>query len=67
MSQSFRQPEITEIARREGKVTIEGLAGRFGVTLQTIRRDLTDRPLPAGVAGRCRDWGAEVVTVTPAE
>ncbi|MDA7424806.1 DeoR/GlpR family DNA-binding transcription regulator [Thalassococcus lentus] len=42
MSQTFRHPEILEIARREGKVTVEGLAARFGVTLQTIRRDLTD-------------------------
>ncbi|TCS61174.1 DeoR family transcriptional regulator [Primorskyibacter sedentarius] len=42
MSQSFRHPEILEIARREGKVTVEGLAERFGVTLQTIRRDLSD-------------------------
>lgn len=42
MSQSFRHPEILEIVRREGKVTVEGLAARFGVTLQTIRRDLTD-------------------------
>lgn len=42
MSQSFRQPEILDIARREGRVTVEGLAEHFGVTLQTIRRDLTD-------------------------
>ncbi|KEP71121.1 DeoR/GlpR transcriptional regulator [Thioclava sp. BHET1] len=42
MSQTFRHPEILEIARREGKVTVEGLAQHFGVTLQTIRRDLTD-------------------------
>lgn len=42
MSQSFRNPEILEIARREGKVTVEGLAQHFGVTLQTIRRDLTE-------------------------
>ena len=42
MSQTFRHPEILEIARREGKVTVEGLARHFGVTLQTIRRDLTD-------------------------
>ncbi|WP_208347711.1 DeoR/GlpR family DNA-binding transcription regulator [Pseudaestuariivita rosea] len=40
MSQTFRHPEILEIARREGKVTVEGLAEHFGVTLQTIRRDL---------------------------
>lgn len=42
MSQTFRQPEILDIARREGKVTVEGLAAHFGVTLQTIRRDLTE-------------------------
>ncbi|MGC9420440.1 MAG: DeoR/GlpR family DNA-binding transcription regulator [Rhodovulum sp.] len=42
MSQTIRHPEILEIARREGKVTVEGLADHFGVTLQTIRRDLTE-------------------------
>lgn len=42
MSQTFRHPEILEAARRQGKVTVEGLAEHFGVTLQTIRRDLTD-------------------------
>lgn len=42
MSQSFRWPEILEHARREGKVTVEGLAAHFGVTTQTIRRDLSD-------------------------
>ncbi|WP_299962518.1 DeoR/GlpR family DNA-binding transcription regulator [uncultured Roseobacter sp.] len=42
MSQSFRQPDILKIAQREGKVTVEELATRFGVTLQTIRRDLTE-------------------------
>lgn len=42
MSQSFRQPDILEIARAEGKVTVEGLAERFDVTVQTIRRDLTE-------------------------
>nr|WP_319249791.1 DeoR/GlpR family DNA-binding transcription regulator [uncultured Celeribacter sp.] len=42
MAQSFRQPEIIDIARREGKVTVDGLAEHFGVTLQTIRRDLTE-------------------------
>ncbi len=42
MSQTFRHPEILEAARRKGKVTVEGLAEQFGVTLQTIRRDLTD-------------------------
>lgn len=42
MSQSFRQPDILEIARTEGKVLVEDLAGRFGVTVQTIRRDLSE-------------------------
>ena len=42
MSQTFRHPDILEIAKREGKVTVEQLAEHFGVTLQTIRRDLTE-------------------------
>lgn len=42
MSQTFRHPDILKIARREGKVTVEDLAEHFGVTLQTIRRDLTE-------------------------
>ncbi len=42
MSQTIRHPEILDMARREGKVTVDGLAAHFGVTLQTIRRDLTD-------------------------
>ncbi len=42
MSLSFRQADILEIASTEGRVTVEGLAERFGVTVQTIRRDLTE-------------------------
>ena len=42
MAHNFREPDILEIARKEGKVTVEGLASRFGVTVQTIRRDLSD-------------------------
>ncbi|NBN65178.1 DeoR family transcriptional regulator [Microvirga tunisiensis] len=42
MSQTFRQPEILELARQQGKVTVEGLAEHFGVTVQTIRRDLAE-------------------------
>ena len=42
MSQTIRYPEILDMARRDGKVTVEYLAGHFGVTLQTIRRDLSD-------------------------
>lgn len=39
---SFRQAEILELARAEGRVTVDGLARRFAVTLQTIRRDLAE-------------------------
>jgi len=39
---SFRQTEILEIARSDGRVVVETLAERFSVTLQTIRRDLTE-------------------------
>ncbi len=42
MSQSFRQTDILEIAKQEGRVTVDGLAERFQVTVQTIRRDLTE-------------------------
>ena len=42
MALSFRQTEILAIARSEGRVVVEVLAERFGVTLQTIRRDLTE-------------------------
>ncbi len=39
---SIRQREILEIARAEGRVTVDHLSRKFGVTLQTIRRDLAD-------------------------
>ncbi|MFD0859968.1 DeoR/GlpR family DNA-binding transcription regulator [Roseovarius aquimarinus] len=42
MSQTIRYPEILDLVRRDGKVTVEHLAEHFGVTLQTIRRDLSD-------------------------
>ncbi len=42
MTQSFRQAEILSLLRQQGKVTVDGLAAHFGVTLQTIRRDLTE-------------------------
>ena len=40
MALNFRQTEILEIARAEGRVLVDDLAQRFEVTLQTIRRDL---------------------------
>ena len=42
VSQNMRLPEILNIARRDGRVTVEGLADHFNVTLQTIRRDLSE-------------------------
>ena len=42
MSQTLRLPEILEIARETGKVAVEDLAAHFGVTVQTIRRDLSE-------------------------
>ncbi|MCU0901554.1 MAG: DeoR/GlpR family DNA-binding transcription regulator [Cypionkella sp.] len=42
MNLNFRQTGILEIARQEGRVVVEDLAQRFDVTLQTIRRDLTE-------------------------
>lgn len=42
MPLNFRQNEILNIVRSEGRVVVDELAQRFDVTLQTIRRDLTD-------------------------
>ncbi|KCV82439.1 glycerol-3-phosphate regulon repressor [Actibacterium atlanticum] len=42
MVQTLRKPEIIDIARREGKVTVDQLVEHFQVTPQTIRRDLTE-------------------------
>ena len=42
MAVTFRHAEILRIARERGAVVVEDLAAHFGVTLQTIRRDLTD-------------------------
>lgn len=37
-----RRQAIAEQARRDGRVDVSALAGRFDVTTETIRRDLTD-------------------------
>jgi len=42
MRSGFRLNEIVEIARAEGRVTVEDLARRFEVTAQTVRRDLAE-------------------------
>ena len=39
---NFRHSKILEQARQTGKVTVDGLAEAFDVTLKTIRRDLSD-------------------------
>ena len=39
---SSRQLEIIELAKSEGKVSVDDLASRFSVTAQTIRKDLND-------------------------
>ncbi len=51
MALSFRQSEIVEIARADGRVVVEDLADRFQVALQTIRRDLSELA-DAGVLDR---------------
>jgi len=42
MNNALRTSEIIEIAKSEGKVLVDDLARRFGVTTQTIRRDLAE-------------------------
>ncbi|MEL6220451.1 MAG: DeoR/GlpR family DNA-binding transcription regulator [Pseudomonadota bacterium] len=42
MEISDRQREILETARTQGRVSVEGLAGDYSVTPQTIRRDLNE-------------------------
>ncbi|MCK0168567.1 DeoR/GlpR family DNA-binding transcription regulator [Jannaschia sp. S6380] len=42
MVSNFRQTEILDQARRDGRVTVDGLARQFDVTVQTIRRDLAE-------------------------
>jgi DeoR family transcriptional regulator, glycerol-3-phosphate regulon repressor len=39
---NHRQQEIVAQLRQSGRVAVEDLAARFGVTLQTIRRDLNE-------------------------
>lgn len=42
MVANFRQKEILDLARKDGMVTVDGLAELYEVTVQTIRRDLSD-------------------------
>src|SRR5690606_10378613 len=40
MSANPRQDQLVEEVRRQGSMSVEALADRFGVTLQTVRRDV---------------------------
>jgi DeoR family glycerol-3-phosphate regulon repressor len=42
MALNIRQNAILELTRSQGRVLVDDLAHRFDVTLQTIRRDLTE-------------------------
>ncbi len=42
MDISARQRDILELARQQDRVLVEDLADRFAVSVQTIRKDLTD-------------------------
>ncbi|WP_424928305.1 DeoR/GlpR family DNA-binding transcription regulator [Amaricoccus tamworthensis] len=42
MATSIRQLDILQIAKRDQKVTVDALAREFDVTVQTIRRDLSE-------------------------
>jgi DeoR family glycerol-3-phosphate regulon repressor len=42
MTLTPRKSDILEIARQAGRVSVDDLATGFGVTVQTIRRDLTE-------------------------
>lgn len=41
LASGIRKAQILEIARQDGRVTVEGLARHFDVTVHTIRRDLS--------------------------
>lgn len=41
MERADRQHSVLEIARGEGKVSVAQLAGRLGVSIETVRRDLS--------------------------
>jgi len=56
---SFRQSEIFDIARAEGRVAVDDLSGRLNVTAQTIRRDLSEL---AGAGKLDRVHGGAVIS-----
>lgn len=57
MDLTDRQDQILSLIRTDGKVDVDQLAGEFGVTLQTVRRDLgelCDRGLATRTHGGAR-------------
>ncbi len=42
MNSRERHAQIVEIAKQQGHVTVDSLASRFGITAQTVRKDLND-------------------------
>lgn len=40
MAENFRQSDILEIAQSEGRVSVDDLAARLNISVQTIRKDL---------------------------
>jgi DeoR family glycerol-3-phosphate regulon repressor len=51
MTPNPRQSELLEAVREQGSISVEALAERFGVTLQTVRRDV-QRLAEAGLVAR---------------
>ena len=51
---NYRQSEILAMLRQSGRVGVEELATHFGVTLQTIRRDLNELSDAQGAGARAR-------------
>jgi len=42
MPLAFRQQEIVDLAKSKGRVLVDELAERFGISVQTVRRDLNE-------------------------
>ncbi len=42
MAENFRQTDILNIAQSEGRVSVDDLAERFNISVQTIRKDLSE-------------------------
>lgn len=67
---SQRRLQISELVRQHGSVQVSALARRFGVSLQTVRKDLrylADRGVMARAYGGAIDAGAVGSIISPAE